>query len=257
MNYFVDRYIQRCKEEFSNIGFQRKKNSFVRVENDVIQFFSLKHLRGVYSCSIEFESAPFCCGKPSLLGTGGTFRIEWFEGVDRNGEWEYDPHDENSVNKCIEDLILSIKKHIIPFFEKTTTPAEVFDETHLIEIGLTKDDREQLTKTNNYSKYRQINIFTDPDRYYISLKTKNYDFAKWYLENIIKIAERAYEETKDILTDSNKKERKAFIIRCKSEIKKLELNEFDYFDEIVESKEREAKEFLYSLKLKNKSYAVE
>lgn len=252
MGYLTKRYFQRCKEEFTQMGFKRKKNSFVRVTNDVIQIFTLEISRGGYSCTISFESTPFCCGAPKGLGICGTFRIGWFDELrNTDGHWKYDPNDENNVNECVESMILSIKKYIITFFDRTTTPAAIFYESFFLEPSLSKKDRQKLFETNDYNKFCKINIFTDPLRYCIALKIKNYDFARWYLDKMLLLTERAYEETKDFVSEENRKKRESSIEALKKDIKMLELKEYDYFNEIVVSKEKEAKEFVNSTKLKN------
>lgn len=249
MQYFIKKYIERCNEEFVPLGFKRKKNSFVRIKKDIVQIFTLKVYYGGYSCTVEFESLPFCCGKASGLGITSMFQISCFDKLGKLDNWEFNPNDENSINKCVEDLISAIEKHIIPFFERAITPFAIFKESFLLEPTLTKENLEDLLKTNNYEKYCKINIFTDPDRYYLALKTKNYDYASWYLEKHLSLAEKAYDETKNYVSDKNKKEREKYIDSLKDGIKMLELEKYDYFEEIIEKKEQEAIEFLRLLKL--------
>lgn len=196
MNLLVKEFVERCKAEFGPLGFVRKGESFARVKNDVFQTFSLYRYRGNYSCTIGFDVAPLCGGE--LDPTEFSYETTFIEPIPNSGEWIYFCDEEESVLECTDKLIETIKKHIIPFFERAVDSSTALDECMKIE-NLLEENRKSQLETNGEEDCadpgRMDYIhYCDIGKYYMALKSKQYDFAIKYHESCIKRWQRLYKD---------------------------------------------------------------
>jgi len=116
MDYFLKQYKQVCKEEFSGYGFKSYRNNHYRVVNDVFQSFCLH--RSVYgkSCTVEFGILPLATEYTIEKDRCRSDHLKKFEGV---YEWfEYDNRSEPSIDRCISEMLVYMKKYLMPFFER-------------------------------------------------------------------------------------------------------------------------------------------
>lgn len=172
MDYLTKVYKERCKKEFSELGFKCYRKYFYRVINDMFQIFYLHKSVSGSGCTVEFSSVPLCIGNCIQKTYCGSDHIKMFE---NDYSWfQYDRYNENSVNSCVDEMIGYMRKYLIPFFQSSENSNQAYFATCEFQ-------------KNNY----RIGVFlADTNLFYMALKSKMYDKSIEHL-----IAKRNHTET--------------------------------------------------------------
>ncbi len=105
MDYFINIYKKRCKEEFSKYGFKSFRNNYYRVVNDIFQSFTLHRSVSGSDCNTIFGIVPLSVEYKLDKSFVNPCRVSDFE--DNRPWYNYDRTLESSVEKCINDMILT------------------------------------------------------------------------------------------------------------------------------------------------------
>ncbi|MBP3361077.1 MAG: hypothetical protein J6N52_09515 [Clostridia bacterium] len=193
MDYFLQTYKKRCKQEFKELGFCACQRNQYRVINDVFQSFCLHRSCYGNNATIEFCVLPLSQEYRIDKSTCGSMHLMNF---DNSCEWfSYVSDDVESVDICIEEMLSYAKAHLIPFFEKSTNCPDAYNSLKIF-------DRKNEIHFNEYIKL------------IMALKNQEYILAEKHVENLIIQCKTAYENNKmacgeDISTDYiNKIEKK-------------------------------------------------
>ncbi len=238
MNLFNKKYVTYCDSEFLSLGFKRKRSTYFRIANNVLQFFSLKSWGNGHLHTIEFESKPFCCGIVKNWEISGKYDMERFDIQPQIGAWFCDPLNESSIGVCIHQLITNIKLFVIPFFDRTLDVVSAFYESISLEKLFDENRKKYLMSLGkeNRAFLGSVNLY-DRDKFYMALKIGNYEFAQVNSELNLDCAIKAYEESKDFITENNRIARENDIKTLKKEIYFLENHEYNYFKNLLVEKE--------------------
>ncbi|MCL2049175.1 MAG: hypothetical protein FWG87_10675 [Defluviitaleaceae bacterium] len=165
MSYLKKMYYKACKENFTQLGFVRKKDNIVRVVNDVMQNFCIHVFHGGYSCNVEFGVIPLCSRIKKDDVTLGLCpgHIRAFEG--KWDSYEYDKKSEESMDACVNEIIEQMKKYLIPYFDKSCDCASAYQELCKFEM----------------SAWKSI-LMHDYRKFCMALKSGDYDLAIAHLK---------------------------------------------------------------------------
>lgn len=241
MDYFVENYLETCKAEFSQYGFKQKRKAFVRVINDVMQNFTLEKLRSGRACRVEFAIIPLCLRIEKDYITGGVYshNLRRFEPAHWThwDQWEYDPKSEKSMNNCIDEMIMQIKKHLMPLFCKANSCKTAYDELCELDrefYGNVKNMRE------NDKKYFQNGVnMLDNTKYYMALKNGNYDIAVAYLKAIEQQNVDSYNSMDEggYLTGDDRTRREENLVKIRYEIETISKCDESYIQGLIKESE--------------------
>ena len=263
MNTLVKEFVERCKEEFEPLGFIRKGESFVRVRNDVVQVFSLFRFASNHCCTINCGVYPICSKVLSI--DVGRYDSKYWESVPNSGQWMYFCDEDDTIHRCVGEIITTITKHIIPFFDRATDSNSAFNECIKLEELFFYNRKKQLEaegrKDCSDSTHLYFVHFFDYDKYYMSLKNKNYDFAIKFLKLMMEREVESYnyynlqknERPDDKIFYQERIVKSKQIIDCyKEKIRLLESGCYDSFnEEIVQNEEKNKKALKRYISKKN------
>ena len=231
-----------CKKKYTHYGFVQKKATFIRVENDIIQSFSLKRSRYIPSMTIEFGVCPLCHPQPMYFDVG-PFELEHY--VVRkdifNGVWMYNRYDEASIYECIEKMMGAFDIYVIPFFEQsvdcsTALRALALLEERRIEVRAQERSIFGLCKPANELNRKLF----DSRYYYLSLKAKDISFAKEFLFHNISIAKNDLKLCDFPPYDKMETRRIRVVERLQrytEHLEQLERENWSYFEELLANNE--------------------
>ena len=246
MNYFIKKYIERCNAETAAYGFRRKKNTFVRVINDVMQSFTLKKYKFGQMYTIEFGVIPLCIKIEHF--DLGSYNLRSFEVDATLGDWKHDNSSYESIDQCIDELISNIKNHLIPFFNLAVCSKTALPQIILIEELFNKNRIEFLKMHNIQNKRKTSETYNVLDRvkFYMAIKNGDYCFALKNRQELLANNIKSYQSSQNYLfmTQGKLKERKVRIEKIKFEIEQLENNNQKYFQEQIDDNEKKSKKFL-------------
>ena len=222
---FLKEYSNQCKELVAPLGFRRKGNTFGRVINDVVQTFTLERYGSGHLCRVVFLTAPLCsefeCVPIGLLA------LKRFEGS-YDEDWFYDAKNSESVSSVIKTITEYMEKHLIPFFERSDSTKTAFET--IMEVR-------KLFETRRKAHLRLEGIwdcadpdswvgYYDRDQYYLALKSGHYDYA---IKSITLMLENVREE---------------FLQQYQEELKRLESQDYVWFETIFRENELKSREIL-------------
>lgn len=174
MDYFINIYKKRCKEEFSKYGFKSYRNYHNRIINDVFQCFGLHRSQYGTDATVEFCVLPLSQEYKIDRSTCGAMHLKKFE---NNADWfPYISGDQSSIDNCIEQLILYMERYLMPFFQKATNCVDAYEALKMFDAA--------------YNEYPKM---------IMALKNEQYLYAKQHLINIIKQNVHAFERNKETL----------------------------------------------------------
>ena len=176
MDYFINIYKKRCKEEFSKYGFKSFRNNYYRVVNDIFQSFTFHRSVSGNDCNTIFGIVPLSVEYKLDKTFVNPYRVSDFE--DNRPWFNYDRSLDSSVEKCIDDMISCMNKYLMPVFEKAVNCESAY-------FTIIKYDN--VFKGNAYEKSCMC------------LKSGDYKNAKKHLQEVIEQNENAFRRNKEAL----------------------------------------------------------
>lgn len=254
MDDFLKKYRMACEAEVSPYGFKRKKNVFIRVVNDVCQNFYVEKL-GRYSygreCRVGFSVQPLCSkfDREWILSGVGLYYLKKFELNDfrHMDGWCYKV-DPVSISACVDEIVYYIKRYLLPFFESAASCKTALPDLIALEKLLYKNHTSILDLNNiEYveNSHMEFDIM-DNVKYFMALKSEDYDFALRSRKALLKQNIRSYESMDKIgyLNEESRMERKEQIREIQDEIQKIEEKDWAYIQTMIENNEAYSREEL-------------
>ena len=185
MDNFLKQLKKKCRVEVSQYGFIQKKNVFARIVNDVFQSFHIEKIaRGTNQreCRVGFSVLPLCQKLDAKWALSGVDKyylrkfevIDWTEG----DGWQY-KIDSDKISSCIDDILVYINKHLIPFFERSDTCKAALPEIIKLEKLFNENRKESLRQcgmSDEACPNAELNLI-DSVKYYMALKNGDFNFA--------------------------------------------------------------------------------
>lgn len=183
---------QVCKVRYTKLGFTRQKNGYWRVVNDVLQTFSLQFSRDGRNGRICFGIYPLCMDIKYVVNVG-----EYYVGqFDQNlTDWSFDKMLCSSAEECLATTFFLIDSYLIPFFRKAVDCQSAFVEMVDLDFRFDSFRKKRLKQMGDVDEAEPIEIRTllDSSKFYMSLKTRNYDWAQKHIALIIQSKKESYE----------------------------------------------------------------
>lgn len=246
MKYLKHEFTKRCKAKYSYLGFKNYKQSFSRVINDVLQCFNLKIIGEGHYFTIEFRICALCSkiihpdmGLYELNGLNQSFDIYY------NG-WNYNKVSKEELNKSLDDMFKLMDDELMPYFIRAADCKTAFIYKYELDKKMF-DIKSSWLKHHGISNDKisfETEAICDTDRYYMALKTKNFEYAKKYLQAMIKLEQENYYWYKNEITkgkDSylqSSMDSKIFIESLEKQLKKIVDKDYQFFKNLVSENER-------------------
>lgn len=252
MDDFLNKYISGCETILLPYGFKRKNKVFFRLVNDVIQSICIEKL-GRYSygreCRVEFSVNPLCKrieSKELLEGLGGYYLREFeISNCLASDRWMYKDTSED-ISACVNEIFIYISKYLIPFFERVNNCKDALCEVIALEklFYYNHIERTKLKGIKFIAGYSMEVVIFDSIKYFMALKSGDYDFALESRKALLEQNVWAYESSKNTLPEDVKIKREKGIINLQNEIQRLEEKDWDYFEKLVADNESYSMESL-------------
>ena len=252
MDNFTKLYIQRCEPELAEFHFKRKRTTFVRVVNDVMQNFVLEKLHGGRAYRVLFAVIPLCLPIEKTYISGGVYsyalrRFEIVRGTMAFDRWECNPKSNECIQACIESIMQFIRVHLMPFFECANCCRTALPELINLERRFNENRKAslQLAGIRDAAKTDGVNLF-DPVKYYMALKNGDYNFALKSRQVLERQNVYAYQDSmaRGFLSPKSKLDRERAIQTLRKEIKYLQAGDTSYFHQLLLQNEAYSKENL-------------
>ncbi len=234
MNRFNDCY----KKKFYEKGFVYKRKAYVRVINDVLQYFSLSCNSYHHTCDVEFSILPLCMDFSRYGWRIENYYLKKFDKYDSylDTYWSYDCLSPQSINECLDNILLFLESYLFPCFDYSHDCINALDCVIKIEKVFYERQKRYLRLTsaneNDVEDYnggiKDLNYYRS-SLYYLALKTKNYDLAL-----------KCRREQSKCYRDK---------LLCIEEIKRLEKGDYNYFIKLLKENELASKEYLIKEKI--------
>ena len=235
-------FTEICMHKYAHLGFIQKKTTFIRINNDLVQSFSLKKSSYVSSCTIEFGLCPLCHPQPIYFDVGPLNLEEYIVRNDLfKSVWMYNRQDEDEIYKCVENMMAAFDTYAIPLFEQSVDCGTALCALALLEKkrNETRAQERSIFRLDKPANELQRKLY-DSRYYYLSLKAKDISFAKKFLNHNLLI-------TKDDLYQCNfppynkMEDRKMRIIdnlqHYTEHLEQLESKNWSYFEDLLANNE--------------------
>lgn len=256
----ITRYFNKiCTKKYEPLGFSKSRTTFsksqfvfFRINEDVVQAFTLKRSQGVPECTVEFGILPLCRSAPVYIDGGGyeldRFTVEQHAGY---SGWKFNPWVDKSVINCVESMSEAIDLYLLPLFDRCSNCAEALPELVKLEELFEKNRMETLRlwgDTDHATLTWQERSLFDDRKYYMALKSHDLDYARKYLLFQISYREKTLKsfDSPDSprQPDSVIEKFSANLARDIEQLKRVESADFDYFDRLLSSNEDKTLKFL-------------
>jgi len=230
MDYLIKTYIDACTPELIKCGFARKNKAFVRVVNDVMQNISIEKLRSGRTCRVRFSIVPLCLRIEKEYIADGVYSryLRQFELANSReyDDWEYDPKSEESMDKCVLEIIRYIKSYLLPLFDRANSCKTALPELIKLEKLFNDIRLEGLRiagREDRASPGAELNLI-DSVKYYMALKIGDYDFALKSRGALLQQNVDAYNSVLDMgfITEEVKRRREEGIANLREDVSRLE-----------------------------------
>ena len=253
MDNFTKLYIQRCEPELAKFHFKRKRTTFIRVVNDVMQNVVLEKLHGGREYRVLFSVIPLCLPIKKTYIINGAYahelrRFEIVRGTMAFDCWECDPKSNECIQACIESITQFIRVHLLPFFEcanccRTALPQLIHLERRFNEnrkVSLQLAGIQDAARTTD-----GVNLL-DSVKYYMALKNGDYDFALKCRQALEQQNAHSYQDmmARGWLSPKNKLEREHALQALREEIDRLQAGDTSYFHQLLLQNEVYSRESL-------------
>lgn len=248
MNALTRSFNKRCSSEYRFVGFLKAKGAFVRLSNDVLHVFSLKNFRNEPLCTVEFGIIPLCGNIPIYL-EAGKYELSGFE-AEWHRDWRYDPKSNDSIELCVDTLIRAMNDKLIPLYTmcedcKSTLPVlmkleESFDINRIKWLEL-------IGECDRASPLHERSMF-DSNKFYMALKSCDYDYAEKYLRFHISYCQNELE-----LMERPESTKQPEIVKIRitenlnvwtDYLKRLTSGDYAFFDNLLLQNEAQTKSWL-------------
>ncbi len=245
------RYYNNYTQKYQLLGFSRTKSTFARVRGDVLHTFTFKYSCSVPICSVDFGIFPLCLPQPIFLDVGG-YELDEFiiELHKRSSGWTFDACSDESMTNCVKSISQAIDLYLLPVFEecrdcKSTLPElikleELFDRNRQKTLHL-------MGESNFAAPWQERSLF-DSRKYFMALKAHNLPYAYQYLNHKV-----AFYKNRLKSFDNPNSPRQPDVVRERFSAKLalyskhlewLDSGDFGYFDDLLNSNEKQMKSFL-------------
>lgn len=241
-----------CIDKYHLLGFHKDKHIIARVTDELVQFFTLKKRseRSIYT--VEFGIIPLCMPVPVYLNAGG-YELDRFvvEQCANYEGWPCNPLSGQSIQECAEAIIETVDTYLIPFFDRSLDCKSALAELCSLEEQF-ENNRLQVLKllqiANLAADSWNERSLHDSRKYYMALKSRNYDYAYRFLCHQIHYHEEQlnkFEHNQSAKQPSQVKKRYSeALYRYAEDLGWLDCKQTDYFDAIVSSNESMMRSFL-------------
>lgn len=249
------RYRKIHNTYLSQLGFNRVGDSWIRIVSDVIQTFRLKSMVGSKCYTIDFGVFPLCM--PINCCDMGAYSLNHFSSnpiVYDNGwkRWEKSP---NTTDDCDDNIWTAFGKYLIPFFAQANSCEMALRSMIELDELFDRNRREVLQKASlpDCATPWQKRSLCAPEKYYMALKCKDYQYALSFLHNELLMCEDTIcgnqSEYQPEIVIERHKERKAEAL-----LHQTMLNEGNpgFFDQLLFENERISRENIEKAMNENK-----
>ena len=230
MDYLIKTYIDACTPELLKCGFARKNKAFVRVVNDVMQILVFEKLRSGRNCRVRFSIVPLCLRIEKEYIVDGVYSryLRQFELANSReyDDWEYDPKSEESMDKCIKEIIRYINSYLLPLFDRANSCETALPELIKLEKLFNDIRLEGLRRSgikDGACPGAEFNLI-DSVKYYMALRIGDYDFALKSRGALLQQNVDAYNSVLEMgfMTEEVKRRREEGIANLREDISRLE-----------------------------------
>ncbi|MBQ8523966.1 MAG: hypothetical protein IJ457_05035 [Clostridia bacterium] len=237
----LTKYFEECKNRYTHLDFKRKGDTFIRVIGDVWQTFTIRRFRKNKIRDIGFSLRPLC-EQPNQykFALKNTFFLEEYRACDFGLDLDRFYFNRLSVeneDELLKEVFDFLECTIIPLFERGTDCA-----TALMGLNSLDDYKAKLMGLD----------FSIPtkEKYYMALKTSDFEYAIKYLLNDIRGLEMAREidlneaskpDLDDFYREQNDKHLRYILLtleKVREELAHAELKDSDYFRDRLIDNER-------------------
>ncbi len=238
-----------CEKKYQQLGFSRRKTTFVRMREDILQVFTLKFPREKETCFVEFGIFPLCLPQPIFLSEG-SYELENFSVKQYGSSWKYDSGSEKSMMSCVSAMTETIDFYLIPFFEKCHNSESALLELVKLEELFDYNRKKCLQLQGEEDKaepWQERSLF-DYTKFYLALKSHNWIYVNRYLNYQVdhyKTSLKSFDSPNaPKQPDSVKKRFLDKLIVRSEQLEHLKSGDFNYFDTIVRANEKQMVEYL-------------
>ena len=176
-------YKEYCVKELSKYGFRRYGKNYWRISEGIFQSFCLHKSVSGENCTVEFVVKPLCSEHAITKNTCGSNHLKMFE--NEYSWFEYDRQNEQSIYSCVEEMIMYMKRYLIPYFERTTSAKDAYHEI----------------KNFQREHYKEGILWSDRNLYNLALKSGLYDEAELHLVAYKEHITKAFKTNSEYLSD--------------------------------------------------------
>lgn len=254
MDDFLKQYRTECEMKVSQYGFNRKKNIFVRLVNDVLQTFYIEKL-GIHSyeraARVGFSVIPLCqrIETEQVLDGFGVYYLRNFEisTLTEGNGWRYKSIPED-IDACVKEILMYTNKYLLPFFERANSCKAALSEVLALEKIFNNNRLESLKLCNIADRLDpnvELNLL-DSKKYFMALKSGDYDFALKSRKALLEQNMTAYHsaQTNSYMTSKKLHEQEEMLGKLQDEIQHLEEKDWNYFKTMIVDNEDYSREKL-------------
>ena len=250
MDAFIKQYIQLCDEKYTSLGFGRTQHTYARITNDVVQMFSLKRMHKKSMCTIEFGLFPLCLGALSLDMCNYT--IDGFDvsAYASHGFWHYNRNSKDSIYACITAMLFVVDNNLMPFFERANCSDTALSELIHLDESFENNRLAALAimgESNCARPWQEISLQAT-EKYYMALKTHNYEYAKAYLQlqiqsckAVISASQTGPKQPQVVIRRYSQE-----LILLQNQLEMLEKENVAFFDKMILCNEKRSRAELFS-----------
>lgn len=250
MRYLEEQYNLLCTKLFQPLGFKKRRNTYIRAVNDIIQKVYLQ--QSVYGGSyvIGFGMIPLCMELTKEHLTGGVYCLYYLSQL--NGEWKwwtYDKNSSDSIDNSLKEVEEILIHKLIPLFIGSESCGSAFDSLCSLERKYYQKRAESAMTKRQDNCIRDYIFMLDEYKRYMALKCKNYDYA---LESYKIKLQQETEALSSVLNFSPEEviqRRRASIEAIEHKIARLKAKDYPYFNAMLLANEQNSKALLRRTKL--------
>lgn len=249
MRYLEEKYGLLCVNIFQQYGFKKRRNTFIRITNDVMQKFHLQ--QSIYGGSyvIGFGIIPLCIGIIKEYVADGVlcpYYLSQFNG--RWAWWTYDKKSTDSIDASLREVEDILTHKLLPLFIHSESSESAFES--LCSLEREYYQRAGLPIREEQRKYIRENInMLDESKRYMALKCKNYNYALESCEMLLQQEIEALSSCMKSFPEDLIQRRQASIEATKREIVHLKAKDDQYFSTMLLANEHNSNALLRKMKL--------
>lgn len=233
-----------CDSKYFTLGFERHKNTYVRIQNGILQTFTLHKSYRSKWYTVCFGIVPLC--NPILDLDIGHYELDKFydDITIYDYGWAPDSVSIDANRDCAAKITHAIDKFLLPLFAECTDAQTTLASLLKVEEILDENRKSVLRQEGSDDcavPWQEDSLF-DSNKYWLALKCRNYSYAKRYLSHQIKDYEELISEIEGGTDTQPASVYTNAIAECENSRKllmKLDNGEYAFFEKIVEEQERQ------------------